>query len=280
MRSDLAPRYIADAFEPTDRLAIVLSDKRTGAVKQRIAEAERIAAPQFQGWLRHENAQRQEVYISMNALRSDARSRTKQDVETVRHVYLDFDTEGTLALARLMNRDDLPKPNHQISSSPGKWQAVWNVAGFTIAEAEQLQRAMARELGADLAATDCTRVLRLPGFFNHKYETPHLVTVTTNNLQRYTREDFPAVKGFEPTTDRIRQVRRDTSMPMSQSERDWAYAKRALIRGTGPEEVIRSIASRRTDKPNPQYYADLTVRKAISAIENRNRTREEFSPSR
>ena len=37
------------------------------------------------------------------------------------------------------------------------------------AEAENLMRAMAREFGGDPAATDSTRVLRLPGFYNKKY---------------------------------------------------------------------------------------------------------------
>jgi len=40
-------------------------------------------------------------------------------------------------------------------------------------QAESLQRALVRELGADLAATDSSRVLRLPGFYNHKYAKPH-----------------------------------------------------------------------------------------------------------
>jgi len=33
----------------------------------------------------------------------------------------------------------------------------------------------ARQTGADRAATDCARVLRLPGFYNHKYGEPYLV---------------------------------------------------------------------------------------------------------
>ena len=46
----------------------------------------------------------------------------------------------------------------------------------------------------------------------------------------------------------------------SQSERDWSYAKRALARGDDPEAVIQRIADYRADdKPNPEYYARLTV---------------------
>jgi hypothetical protein len=50
---------------------------------------------------------------------------------------------------------------------------------------------------------------------------------------------------------------------LSQSELDWAYAKRALSRGDSPECVIAAIANyRRGDKSDPEYYARLTVRKA------------------
>jgi len=49
----------------------------------------------------------------------------------------------------------------------------------------------------------------------------------------------------------------------SQSEADWAYAKRALARGDDPEVVVHRIADFRSeDKSDPVYYARLTVTKA------------------
>ena len=54
---------------------------------------------------------------------------------------------------------------------------------------------------------------------------------------------------------------------ISQSERDWAFAKRALARGETEENVIAAIASfRRYDKHNPQYYSEHTVRKAAQSL--------------
>jgi hypothetical protein len=53
----------------------------------------------------------------------------------------------------------------------------------------------------------------------------------------------------------------------SQSEHDWAYAKRALARGDNPEEIIRRIADYRADdKHDPEYYARHTVAKAQAAL--------------
>jgi len=53
----------------------------------------------------------------------------------------------------------------------------------------------------------------------------------------------------------------------SQSEADWAYAKRALARGDHPEEIIQRIADyRANDKADPDYYARLTVTKALADL--------------
>jgi hypothetical protein len=52
---------------------------------------------------------------------------------------------------------------------------------------------------------------------------------------------------------------------LSQSERDWAFAKRALARGDEPEEVIRRIADYRADEKHPNY-ARYTVEKAQAAL--------------
>ena len=50
----------------------------------------------------------------------------------------------------------------------------------------------------------------------------------------------------------------------SQSEHDWAYAKRALARGDDPEVVIQRIADYRVGRQStiPNYYARHTVAKA------------------
>ena len=57
----------------------------------------------------------------------------------------------------------------------------------------------------------------------------------------------------------------------SQSEADWAYAKRALARGDAPDEIIRRIADYRADdQADPNYYARLTVSKAQSQITAQN----------
>ncbi len=58
-----------------------------------------------------------------------------------------------------------------------------------------------------------------------------------------------------------------TPWELSQSERDWAYAKRALARGLAPEEVMRDIAEFRAhEKNDPEDYARRTVNKAQAEL--------------
>jgi hypothetical protein len=271
MDKTTARDYIRANFREDDRLAIVLIQKSIGAVTQRIAAVDRITSDQFQAWLRYMNSEKHEVYVSMNALNPDASGRTKADIAAVRHIYLDLDNDGPEAIRIMRDREDLPTPNHILQSSPGKLQVVWRVEGFEKDEAENLMRGLVRELGADPAATDCARVLRLPGFYNHKYETPHFVTVEDLSNATHTPASFPHV----PDLPRERQPAMAAkpgsggAAARSQSERDWAYALRALARGDDPEVVTNFIAAFRSDKPDPKYYAEHTVEKAIRVLTGR-----------
>jgi hypothetical protein len=109
-------------------------------------------------------------------------------------------------------------------------------------------------------------VLRIPGFKNRKYETEFLVQAEKHTSRVYHLPDFPLPS--EPTQSDFRPPRQaaprsSEPRPLTQSEHDWAYAKRALARGDDPEEIVRRIADyRANDKHDPLYYARLTVNKA------------------
>jgi len=267
------PDYIRANFQPSDRIAILLRSRNRSEVMQRITTTEKIASPEFQAWLAFKNAEGFDIYIGMNTLKPRAYSRTKQDIETIRHLYADLDYDGPRALAAIQNSDLVPKPNFVLETSPGKFQAIWKVEGVKPEEAESFQQSIAYEFGADPAATDSTRVLRLPGFANKKYEHDFPVTARQETGQTYHAWDF---KLRTPPVEAKRQIEhmRPSSTKntdhASQSERDWAYAKRALARGDDPEEVIRRIADYRADdKHDPEYYARLTVEKAQAEVATR-----------
>src|SRR5260370_42416220 len=77
---NIAGPYLRGGFEPSDRLAVVLVNKQAASVIQRIATADKIASQDFQAWLPYQNAQRYEIYVSMNPLREEAPGRTKEDI--------------------------------------------------------------------------------------------------------------------------------------------------------------------------------------------------------
>ena len=268
-----ASEYISDNFKPSDRIAVLVLNRDLGETTQRITTAQRAASPEFQAWLRYKNANGADIYIGMNPLRQDASTRTKDDIETIRHLYLDLDHGGSTALEAIQNSNLVPQPNYVLTTSPDKFQVIWKVEGMTPEEAETLQHAMVREFGSDPAATDSTRVLRLPGFANKKYNQDFYVRTRSESTQIYHIRDFKVpTDSQDAPRHHIEETARNHPAPgttLSQSEHDWAYAKRALARGDEPEEVIRRIADYRTgEKPDPEYYARHTVQKAQTAFEN------------
>jgi len=266
-----ASEYILDNYEQTDRIAMLVLNRDFGETIQRITSAQKASSPEFQAWLRYKNANGSDIYIGMNPLRQDASTRTKEDIESIRHVYLDLDHGGPEALESVENSNVVPKPNYVLTSSPGKFQVVWKVEGMSLDEAEGLLHAMAREFSGDPAATDATRVLRLPGFANKKYETDVYVDVRRESPETYHLRDFKLhIDSQDSPHHNYDKAKRESSprTSLSQSEHDWAFAKRALGRGEDPEEVIRQIARyRASEKANPESYARLTVTKAQAELQ-------------
>src|ERR1700740_3295857 len=185
-----ASEYIPANYKPTDRIAILVLNRQLGEPTQRITTAQKASSPEFQAWLRYKNANGADIYIGMNALQHHASTRTKDEIEKISHVYLDLDHGGTSSLEALENSDLVPQPNYVLNTSPDKYQVVWKVEGITLEEAEALQHAMVREFGGDPAATDATRVLRLPGFANKKYDRDFYVQAKVDSTQTYHLRDF------------------------------------------------------------------------------------------
>jgi hypothetical protein len=212
--------------------------------------------------------------LGMNPLRIHASTRTKEDIKSIRHVYLDLDHGGQEALNSVENSSAVPKPNYVLTSSPGKFQIVWKVEGMGLCEAEGLLRAMARECGGDPAATDATRVLGPPGFANKKYEANFFVAVRKVSERIYRLRDFKLNIDSQDSpsyNDHERAKRASSSRAdLSQSEHDWAFAKRALARGEPLERGIRPIAQYRAAfKSNPLHYARYTVMKVAKLFDSR-----------
>jgi hypothetical protein len=268
--------YIRANFESSDRIAILVRNAKRSETTQRISTTAKVTATPFQDWMRYKNDRDGcDIYVGMNILKATAFTRTKHDVLAIRHLYADLDHDGSASLAAIEKSSLVPAPNYVLNTSPDKYQVIWRVEDIDLAQAETLLHAIAREFDGDHAATDAARVLRVPGFMNKKYDQDFLVSAQRHSDRIYHAREFKL--RAEPVDLAYRQPRHSPLQPnrseprhISQSERDWAHVKSSLTNGADPEALIAELArARSADKSDPQYYARLTVTKALADLRMR-----------
>jgi hypothetical protein len=263
----VANRFLTRCFAPEETIALLLRRESASVPTQRVVTLETALAPRYQAWLSYENGTGANVYVAANPLRPGSRKRTKESIASVRHLYIDIDTDGDTRLAALRASEFMPPPTSVLSTSPGKYQVLWRVEGFDFARQEQTLKLLAIAFGGDPACTDCNRVLRVPGFLNRKYDPAHRVTVEYPDDSIWTPDDF------ELDTGAVDAMLCDHAIPPrnqagkhSHSESDWAWVSHELAHGKDAVKLTRELASCRSDKPNPLYYAQRTVDMASARL--------------
>jgi hypothetical protein len=112
------------------------------------------------------NAAGAAVYVAVNQCTGD---RSKDNVTRIRGVHADFDGVPPSTLEAVRERLE---PTIEVqSSTPDRRHFYWLLEDGELMSAElaeQINRGLV-ELGADRAATDVSRLLRLPGFRHMKY---------------------------------------------------------------------------------------------------------------
>src|SRR5690606_9856857 len=109
-------RFLQTAYRAEDWIAVFLKSYETGQVAQRVGPVPVVAEDRFQGWLRWLNLMRWNVYVSVNAIAVNRRSRRRDAVAAVRHVFLEADEDGPGLLAEIATRRDLPHPSYVLQS--------------------------------------------------------------------------------------------------------------------------------------------------------------------
>jgi hypothetical protein len=258
--NEVAKDFLARCFAHDSTIALLLRTESPAKTQQRVVTLEQALAPRYLAWLAHENHTGANVYVAANPLRSGSRRRTKESIDSVRHLYLDIDYDGDARLAALRTSDAVPAATAILSTSPNKYQVFWRVDGFDFEHQEAVLKQLAIAFGGDPACTDCNRVLRIPGFLNRKYSPAHSVTVEYGSeaiwsSANFRLADLPAVTSL-PLRGSARSAtpRKDT-----RSEQDWAWISAQIAQGKDAGKLTQELASRRLDKPNPLYYAQRTV---------------------
>jgi hypothetical protein len=193
---------------------------------------------------------RAKIYVTANPLRSDERKRTKDSIATVRHLYLDFDSNGEARLTSLRASDTVPMPTTVLSTSFGKYQILRRIDSFTFERPESTLKRIAIPFGGEPASMDCNRVLRLPGFRNCKHDPSYPITVkypcdSTSNPSDF-RLDIPAANAL-PSPHAIPSQKHPGKH--TNSEHDWGWIPHQLAHGKDAAKRTRTIASRRSDNP-------------------------------
>jgi hypothetical protein len=255
-----AHEFLIRSFTPGESIALFLRRETPARATQRIEQLQWVLAPRYLGWLAHENSRGSNIYVAANPIQAGSKKRTKESIATVRHLYLDIDTDGETRLAELRSCSGVPTPNAILSTSPGKCQVLWRVDGFDFDEQESMLKVLAVTFGGDSACTDCNRVVRVPGFQNCKYAPAHLVTVQYLSDRVYRPEDFHLdTYSAQATVCVGGNVRRKHPGKHTHSEHDWAWVSHQLAQGVDAAKLTEALATRRSDKPNPLYYARRTV---------------------
>lgn len=259
-----AANFLSRSFVPCETIALLLRREDAPRPQQRVITLEQVLTPRYMAWLTFENDQGANIYVSANPLRPGSRKRTKECIASVRHVYIDIDDAGDARLAAIRASDRVPVPTAILSTSPGKYQALWRVAGFDFERQEQTLKLLAQTFGGDPACTDRSRVLRIPGFYNRKYLPAHSVTVEYPADATYGSDDFrlDSVAGSSvlPLRGNARKSPANSaSGKHSHSEDDWAWVCDQLAHSKDAAKLTHELAARRSDKADPRYYAQRTV---------------------
>jgi hypothetical protein len=184
--------HVLQTYDPDDWIAIFVKSYASGRIGQRVLPVRLATTRRIQEWLHRENEAGMNLYLSINAVAPKQTSRQRAAIRTVRHVFVDVDQRGEAVLEAISRRHDLPRPSYVLHTSRQRVHVLWRVTGFSPDTSEVLQRHLARELHADMAATSCAQLTRLPGFLNHKYAKPWLVALDHCHAHHvYEPEDFP-----------------------------------------------------------------------------------------
>jgi hypothetical protein len=260
----IAANFLTRSFASCETIALLLRREDAPRPQQRVVTVEQVLAPRYMAWLNFENDNGANIYVSANPLHTGSRKRTKECIASVRHLYIDIDEDGDARLAVLRTSNLVPTPTVIISTSPGKYQALWRVAGFDFEQQEQTLKLIALAFGGDPACTDRNRVLRVPGFLNQKYSPAHPVAV-----------EYPADAVYGPADFCLENIEVSSVLPLcgntrkkpvhstpskhSHSENDWGWVCARLAHDMNATKLTQELASRRSDKSDPLYYAQRTV---------------------
>jgi hypothetical protein len=190
-------------FVADDRVCIGYSSG-TGDWQNEFLSFADLSQPEIMQKISAQNEAGKNVYISMAPFLPAVKQRTKANVEGIRHVFIEKDSDGVATLEQIKADVDagvIPEPLVRMESSSNKIQVIWAVdpADFVtadgkpdIAKHEAAIDALQHRYQSDPQSTDSARVLRIAGTVNNKYQTKPAVKLLSANTMSplYAAADF------------------------------------------------------------------------------------------
>jgi hypothetical protein len=279
-------KYVSLLYTLTDRVALCLIQGQ--AVQHRFLAVKDIG--KFIPFLQAMNCQGWNIYITPSVMKTGALRRTKANFMSEQDViYLDADDKQVMEKVR----SEYPYPTIVVKTSVGHYQIYWKlVEKISIEAQESLMKRIAQSVGSDIAATDVSRVLRLPGFWNKKPGKDNSVEVVFSRNERTPYKRFLEVATLSPLqsvstnvvshSQGARVQRRDRYISditgrdgekfvfPSKSEEDWYLVNEWLRQGIDRDECIERIKIRRAgEKKNINYYAKKTLENALKKLDGK-----------
>ena len=205
---------------------------------------------------------------------------SEQDV-----IYVDADNKQAMEKVR----SEYPYPTLVVKTSIGHYHIYWKLdEKISVDVQEGIIRLLAKDIRADPAVTDVSRVLRLPGFW-HKGKD-NSVDIVFSRDGKVSYKSFPSVlkRSTIPTlpTNCTRSgigtggvQKRDIYVSditgrdgekfvfPSKSEEDWYLVNEWLRQGVPREECIQRLKLRRAgEKKDVDYYAKKTLENALKKL--------------
>ena len=145
--------------------------------------------PEHLPGLLEENEAGQNVHIGANPRRRQGGKAA--DVALARSVFVDVENIGAAAARQRIEKAGLPTPTVLLNSGHGA-HAYWllDVPIMDLAEWTRAQKHLIRLLGSDPAIHDPPRLMRLPGFTNHKPPAAQCALIDADGSRRYALADL------------------------------------------------------------------------------------------
>lgn len=262
-------------FNPNDSIAIIIINQ--GKTEQRFIRAGDYF--KYRGWLRYKNSQGFNIYCSVATLLAGSKNRKKEsysDEQSALWVEIDFKTTKWSEF-----HVDLLFPSLIVASSIDKTHLYWLLSSdISKNSVEHINKGLNKYFSDKYNRSvdtvhDISRVLRIPGFKNHK--NGYYCRLLQCNLKKYSSNDFHHIVKLLPETAQPVSpsvIKNNSVTPAgakSKSEEDMCEVIYKLARlNWSRDQVINYLISKRQgEKSNINYYAELTVDKAINYIRSK-----------